>query len=181
MLDSLEDRFRRGDPDALSAAQKLYRDRLRVMCEARLSYVYQDVEDALSMTFTNAWENRRSFEGRNGSTLGTWLTRIAMNCCQDMLRKNLRRQRLTDGLLMEAIDRADEQDGVAADEETEHVERHVERLVEAHGENVRHLIAVDTGESTYDDIAQKKGIKRTSVEEALSRLRTKLKKQLGVE
>ncbi len=41
-------------------------------------------EDALQDTYIRAWEHRSSFEGRSGEK--TWLTKIAVNVCKNMLR-----------------------------------------------------------------------------------------------
>ena len=38
-------------------------------------------EDALQDTFLKAWRNMESFEGRNGSSVKTWIIRIAINTC----------------------------------------------------------------------------------------------------
>ncbi|MBS1589188.1 MAG: sigma-70 family RNA polymerase sigma factor [Bacteroidetes bacterium] len=45
-----------------------------------------DVEDAMQSTYISAYTNLAQFSGR--STFGTWLTRIMMNHCKDVLRKN---------------------------------------------------------------------------------------------
>ena len=40
-------------------------------------------EDAVQETFFKAWKSIDQFEGRNGSSEKTWLTRIAINICKD--------------------------------------------------------------------------------------------------
>lgn len=43
-------------------------------------------EDAMQDTFLKAWNSMAQFEERNGSTVKTWLTRIAINTCRDYQR-----------------------------------------------------------------------------------------------
>ena len=45
-------------------------------------------EDAVQETFFKAWKSIDQFEGRNGSSEKTWLTRIAINICKDYYRSN---------------------------------------------------------------------------------------------
>lgn len=45
-------------------------------------------EDAVQETFFRAWKSIDQFEGRNGSSEKTWLTRIAINICKDYYRSN---------------------------------------------------------------------------------------------
>lgn len=46
----------------------------------------REAEDAMQETFLKAWRSMDRFEGRNGASEKTWLTRIAVNVCRDMLR-----------------------------------------------------------------------------------------------
>ena len=43
-------------------------------------------EDAMQDTFIKAWRRMGQFEGRNDSTVKTWLVRIAINTCKDYRR-----------------------------------------------------------------------------------------------
>lgn len=52
-------------------------------------------EDAVQETFLKAWRSMDQFEGRNGSSEKTWLTRIAINTCKDYYRSNWWRIRST--------------------------------------------------------------------------------------
>lgn len=40
-------------------------------------------EDAMQDTFLKVWRNMGSFEGRNGSSVKTWILRIAINTCKN--------------------------------------------------------------------------------------------------
>lgn len=56
----------------------------------RMCYLYLAnmtlAEDATQDTFLKAWKSASGFEGRNGCTEKTWLTRIAINTCQSIKR-----------------------------------------------------------------------------------------------
>lgn len=43
-------------------------------------------EDAMQDTFIKAWKRIECFEGRHGSSVKTWLIRIAINTCHDYKR-----------------------------------------------------------------------------------------------
>lgn len=43
-------------------------------------------EDAMQDTFIKAWRSMGHFEGHNGSSVKTWLVRIAINTCHDYKR-----------------------------------------------------------------------------------------------
>lgn len=43
-------------------------------------------EDAMQDTFVKAWNSMDRFEGRNNSSVKTWLIRIAINICNDYRR-----------------------------------------------------------------------------------------------
>lgn len=45
-------------------------------------------EDAMQDTFEKVWRNISRFEQRNGCSLKTWITRIAINTCKDYLRSS---------------------------------------------------------------------------------------------
>lgn len=47
-----------------------------------------DVQDALQETVLEAWEKRHTL--RNEAYFGTWVTRIAINTCKQMVRQNQR-------------------------------------------------------------------------------------------
>jgi len=43
-------------------------------------------QDAMQDTFVKAWQKMHTFEARNGSSVKTWLTHIAVNTCRDYRR-----------------------------------------------------------------------------------------------
>ena len=63
----------------------LYGDDILRMCFVYLSDMSL-AEDAMQDTFIKAWNHMAQFEERNNSTIKTWLTRIAINTCNDYHR-----------------------------------------------------------------------------------------------
>lgn len=67
---------------------KIYRTALRILKEE------QSAQDALQETFLNIYRAARSFRG--DSTMGTWINRITVNVCLEMIRRNRKHDRRTD-------------------------------------------------------------------------------------
>lgn len=64
-----------------------YGSTLQKMCFVYLSDAAL-AEDAVQETFFKAWKSMAQFEGKNGSSEKTWLTRIAINTCKDYYKSN---------------------------------------------------------------------------------------------
>ena len=62
-----------------------YGDDILRMCFVYLSDMSL-AEDAMQDTYLKAWNSMERFEERNGSTVKTWLIRIAINTCNDYHR-----------------------------------------------------------------------------------------------
>ena len=45
-----------------------------------------DAEDALQDTFVKVWKSMHRYQGKNSSSVYTWIYRIAINTCKDYLR-----------------------------------------------------------------------------------------------
>ncbi|SDF05998.1 RNA polymerase sigma-70 factor, ECF subfamily [Blastococcus aurantiacus] len=71
------------------------RRELLVLCY-RMTGSFADAEDLTQETFLRAWRSRDGF--RHGSSLRTWLYRIATNACLDFLALHERRAAPTDSL-----------------------------------------------------------------------------------
>lgn len=81
-------RVAEGDHAAFTEVMEIHQDRIFAVCLRVLS----DRElamDATQDTFLTAFRKAHQFKGN--SALGTWLYRIAVNTCYDMLRKAKRR------------------------------------------------------------------------------------------
>jgi RNA polymerase sigma-70 factor (ECF subfamily) len=76
------------DTVAFEALFKRHRDGLQGFLYRKLGSV-EEAEDALSLTFSNAWRARGSFRGHSSGK--SWLYRIATHVALDMLRRRCRR------------------------------------------------------------------------------------------
>ena len=80
-----------GTNEAMEREQRLrrwieeYRTMLLKTCILYLSD-FSLAEDAVQETFLKAWKSMDKFEGRNGSSVRTWLVSIAINTCRDYMR-----------------------------------------------------------------------------------------------
>jgi RNA polymerase sigma-70 factor, ECF subfamily len=79
---------RDGDEDAFRRIVEQHRAGLHAHCYRMLGSVHY-AEDALQETFLRAWRALSSF--RSGSSLGTWLYRIATNACLDAIARRPKR------------------------------------------------------------------------------------------
>jgi RNA polymerase sigma-70 factor (ECF subfamily) len=81
-------RFVAGSEEAFSVLVRRHEDRLFALA-LRMTGERADAFDAVQDTFVHAFRRASSFRGE--SAFGTWLYRIGINTCKDLLRK---RQRL---------------------------------------------------------------------------------------
>jgi len=81
--EELVERLRNGDEDSASIIFERYRSRIY-----RIARSFFDEESALDIVqevFVHMWSGIRGF--RAGAKFSTWLHRIAINCCYDLLRR----------------------------------------------------------------------------------------------
>jgi RNA polymerase sigma-70 factor (ECF subfamily) len=89
-------RIRSGDGTAFEALYRLHATRLYNLA-IRMTGSVADADDLLQDIFLLAYRKLGSFRG--DSSLGTWLYRLAMNHCLDVLRtRQTRMSRVTDSL-----------------------------------------------------------------------------------
>jgi RNA polymerase sigma-70 factor, ECF subfamily len=89
----LRRRFAQGDPAAFDRVVRLYGPELQRLTRRLLGWPQQqEAQDALQEVLMNAFLHCRSF--RAESSLGTWLTRIAINTCRTFQRRRLARSAL---------------------------------------------------------------------------------------
>ncbi|AIE84051.1 RNA polymerase sigma factor [Fimbriimonas ginsengisoli] len=79
------EKFQRGDPEGFEAVFRVYGDSVFRICY-RLSGCRAEAEDLAQETFVAAFRSRQKFEGR--SALGTWLYRLALDCCRREIRRS---------------------------------------------------------------------------------------------
>lgn len=78
-----------GDHDAFNQIMRNHEDRVFSVC-LRIMGNREQALDATQETFLTAFRKADQFKGN--SALGTWIYRIAVNTCYDMLRKQKRRR-----------------------------------------------------------------------------------------
>jgi RNA polymerase sigma-70 factor (ECF subfamily) len=80
----LSSSFPGGGEEELQEAIRLYGQKILRYCHNILCDYYE-AQDAAQMTFIKAYEKRRSFTG--GTSLSSWLYRIAYTTCVDITRR----------------------------------------------------------------------------------------------
>ena len=78
---------------------RIYRTALRILKEEESAW------DALQETFIHVFRAGRCFRG--DSKLGTWINRITVNVCLEMIRKNKKYRNQTDGDISEDVNLED--------------------------------------------------------------------------
>src|SRR5215218_3182353 len=86
--DELLDAARAGDEDAFRRLIEAHLSDLHAHCYRMLGSVH-DAEEALQDTLLRARRGLERFEGR--SAPGSWLYRIATNCCLDIIARRTKR------------------------------------------------------------------------------------------
>lgn len=137
---------------------------------SRLVGADRSAEDALQITWIRAAENLHRF--RWESSLRSWLTGIALNCCREILRKEKRTQtdELDESTRPLAVARS-RGDGLRID-----LERAVRDLPDRYREV---LILHDVEGYTHLEISELLGIEPGTSKSQLSRARRALRKRLG--
>lgn len=80
-------RAKQGDRGPFDQLLERYRACLEQFCQRRLNYP-QEVEDAMQITETEAWEHLPELE--HPPAFYSWLTRIAENACNKIIRKRVK-------------------------------------------------------------------------------------------
>lgn len=103
----------RGDRLAASALVVRHSDRIYAVCR-RMLRDRAAAEDAAQETFLKLWNNAAKWKPQ-GAQFGTWLVRVAINCCFDRLRREGRE--IGDDAAPERADPAPRADELLAAEE----------------------------------------------------------------
>lgn len=82
--DDLIEGLKDGDDDAVETLLDMYGDRILKVCSIILKD-FTSAEDAVQEIFLKVYKNIGRFKGE--SSLYTWIYRIAVNKCRDLLRK----------------------------------------------------------------------------------------------
>ena len=86
----LHQRFAKGGEAELEELIHGYSEKL-LRYATSILYSHQDAEDVVQDAFISAYQNRKSFDGRN---LSAWLYKITYNYCLDKLKMRKRRRLL---------------------------------------------------------------------------------------
>jgi RNA polymerase sigma-70 factor (ECF subfamily) len=137
-------------------------------------------EEAAQVAFIKAYRHLASFQGRSG--FRTWLTRIALNQCKDMLRSLQRhRQRLVslDGYLESG--QALPQSLIHEDSRSEAgLVKIPDKAMQALSQAEKDIIILVREQEgmTYEELSERLGVSLNSIKGRLKRARAKLKKAL---
>ena len=83
----LAEQCKRGNIRAFETLYALHANRMKSLAYQLLTS-RPDAEDAVQEAFLKVYRGAHSFEGN--SSLSTWIYRILLNCCYDLLRKRER-------------------------------------------------------------------------------------------
>lgn len=97
---ALTARCRQGDPAAFDELYRLYAARVYSLA-CRMTGSTTEGEDLLQEVFVLVYRKLESFKGE--AALGTWIHRLAANCCVDYLRSRQRRLQAASQPLDEAV------------------------------------------------------------------------------
>ncbi len=153
-----------GDERAYPALMKRHEDRIFSLA-LRMTGDRSDALEATQETFIAAFRRAAKFRGE--ASFGTWLYRIGINCCKDVLR---RRQRRPEPVA--EVDDTRSPDRVE-DEVVGRID--VARALQALPEEYREAVTMhDIAGFAYDEIAQSLGVPVGTVKSRISRGRRRL-------
>ena len=151
---------------------RIYRTALRILKEEESAW------DALQETFIHVFRAARCFRG--DSKLGTWINRITVNVCLEMIRKNKKHRNQTDGDISEDVNLEDRE--AHTPEETFSTQEIRDRVQLSLGQlNQRHQSVVrlhDLEGFTIREIALQLGVAEGTIKSRLFYGRQELKKIL---
>ena len=163
--------FLGGDNDAFSGLMERHEDRIFGLC-LKMLHNRSDALEASQEIFITAFRRAASFRG--DSAFGTWLYRIGINHCKDVLRK--RKELLLESDQLE-IERGDtRQPGI---DEAAALRLDLSRALAELGEDYREAVVMhDLGGVPYEDIATLTGVPVGTVKSRISRGRRQLSRLL---
>ena len=156
-----------GDTDAFEILMKRHEDKIFALA-SRMTGNRHDALDATQEAFISAFRNARKFKGN--SAFSTWLYRIAINSCTDLLRRKQRQVPVADIDVGRPPRTTTDDIPLRMD-----LHRALEGLSPDHREAV---IMHDIGGYPYEDIATITGVQLGTVKSRISRGRKKLAESL---
>lgn len=155
--------FLTGDLDAFDALMRRHEDNIFGLA-LRMTGNRYDALDATQEAFTSAFRNATKFKGN--SAFSTWLYRIGINACTDLLRRRQRQVPVADVDTGRTSGLEDEDVPLRLD-----LQRALAQLGPDHREAV---LMHDVGGYPYEDIAALTGVELGTVKSRISRGRKKL-------
>lgn len=167
-MDAYIKKLIRGDEKAFEQLVGETQNKIYAVCLNMLKNTH-DAQDAAQETFIKAYRSLTSFKGE--SKVETWLTKIAVNTCLDILRK---RREMYD--LDEAADAADVNTPESKAEKNE-TRQMVRSAINTLPPEMRSIVVLKDIEGySYEEIADMLNLNIGTVRSRLSRAREKLRK-----
>lgn len=166
---------REGSDGAFREIVELFSDRLYAVVFKILGH-RSDAEEVLQDTFLRAYKNLSGFQ--EGSSLFTWLYRIAVNAAVDLAKKRQRRRHLSlddDELRLDGVLQDPGPEPAAPAEQAEMVDL-VQEGIQALPERYRAILVLrEFSEMSYEQLGEVLELPKGTVESRLFRARMKLK------
>ena len=170
--------LKKGKNEAYDKLVDMYSQKIYYLCLKMLGNP-SDAEDAVQTTFLKIYKGIKNFEGRSG--LSTWIYKIAMNTCNDILRK-----RKTNFMVPLIAENGENEENIKFDivDKTENVEdavlrREREKLIYEciyllpHGHR-KFIVLRDLEGFSYAEIARILDMNIGTVKSGINRARSKL-------
>lgn len=169
-----------GDRELYARLVEAHQTSLYRLCLAILSDPHE-AEEAAQVTFIKAYRALGSFRGASG--FRTWLTRIGLNHCRDILRRKKHRFFLSlEGLLEEGVP-LPEAAALPDSEIQDQVPRITTEMLGALSAGERSVIELlreGEGKISYEEMGRKLGLTQDGVKGRLKRARVKLRQWKGL-
>lgn len=162
-----------GDVDALGRLLREHDDRMRAVAYRMLGS-RAAMDDALQAAYLNAFRGLPRF--RAEADFGTWLHRIVVNACYDLLRKDGRRAEVS----LQALPEPEAVESVESIEEQLVLGRQLHEALASLPQEFRAAVVLVDGEGlSYADAAEVLGVERGTVASRLNRARSILRERLA--
>lgn len=168
---SLVDRAKAGDTAAFGQLLSEHDSVMRAVAYKMLGD-QGAMDDALQAAYLKAFRNIAGF--RSEAAFATWLHRIVINCCYDMLRATGRRPEISLTDAHEVASPVSHEDRLADDQQLHHA------LQTLPAEQRAALLLVDGEGLSYQEAAEALGVERGTIASRLNRARAELRRQLAM-
>jgi len=169
---SLIQRATNGDVEAFGRLVREHDDRMRAVAY-RMVGSRAAMDDALQAAYLNAFRGLPRF--RAEADFGTWLHRIVVNACYDLLRRTGRRAEVS----LQAVPDLESPETVDSIDDRLDLQRQLHEALASLPDEYRAAVILVDGEGlSYAEAAEALGVERGTVASRLSRARTALRDRL---